>query len=274
MKETAMRCIPPTPWLLASVCCVVFLPVNGFTHALHPESIDRYAEITITPTQILLVYELILGLNPTERAVKRLDADNDGAITEQERDEFIQYSDTMYRKKQEIMLNGQLLPLTFEIGDVYSTYGHNGMRVIKIDLGYSCKFPDDIPRGANIPFSYTDNNLTKIPGWKQMKVLCRENCSFTGHVPYEDFTKFDYEIINTRGFVPATDSIQIEISLPTEFSPAGSHAIQLPEKIDIDAIKTPDPSIRILVTILGIIGISAFVGWILYVLFRPKSTSI
>ena len=57
---------------------------------LHPASIDRHADITLTPTKLVLVYEVVLGINATEKAARMLDPNNDGEITNEDREKFLQ----------------------------------------------------------------------------------------------------------------------------------------------------------------------------------------
>ncbi len=220
-----------------AVICICLLPAKVQSHALDPESIDRYAELTLTASRLVVVYEVILGLLPTERATNRLDADNDGEIIDPERTRFIQAIAGEYAEKQSIRLGEKELKLQFKLGDAYSTIGHNGINVIKIDIGYVSPFPADLTRGATIPFDYSDSNFKEISGWKQLKLLTRNDVRYEGHVPYADYKPFDYEIINTMGFYPSTDSLHVKVNVPVEVQEK-EPAINLPEKKEVKFIKT------------------------------------
>lgn len=206
----------------------------SYCHALHPESVDRYAEITLTPTQLVIMYEVVLGINPTERAVKQLDADNNGDISDDERDAFVKARAEQYARNQKIVLGEKRLNPQFKLGDAYGFVGHNGIDVIKIDIGYLCTIPEDTPKGRAISFSYTDDNFTKAPGWKQMKVKPLFGVKYDGHVPYADYKPFDYEIIVQSGYYPSTESINIEVTFPAAVNAAsdsvGKELLQLPER--------------------------------------------
>lgn len=217
---------------------VVFLGIStarAFPHAWHPESIDRYVELTLTPTQLVMVYEAILGLYPTERAAKKLDADQDGKITDAERDAFVRETAEEYAPKQTIRIGEWKLTPRFVTGDTYRTVGHNMMDVIKVDLGYVCPLPAGIPRGITLPFFYEDSQLIKVPGWKQMNFAPRNGVTFSGHIPYQEYKPFDYMIMETKGFIPATNFIELEVSLPAAPAGTGEIAVTLPSKSQYDA---------------------------------------
>ncbi|MFB3784863.1 MAG: hypothetical protein ACE15F_00695 [bacterium] len=213
--------------------------MSAFPHAWHPESIDRHAELTLTPTQLVLVYEAILGLYPTQRAAKQLDADTDGKITDAERDVFVRDSAEEYAAKQTIRIGEWKLTPRFVTGDTYRTLGHNMMDVIKIDLGYVCPLPAEIPRGVTLPFFYEDSRLTKVPGWKQMNFVSRDGVVFSGHIPYQEYKPFDYMIMETKGFIPATNNLELEVNLPAAPAGTGEIAVTLPPKNQYDAGTAP-----------------------------------
>lgn len=206
----------------------------SYSHALHPESVDRYAEITLTPTQLAILYEVVLGINPTERAVMQLDADNNGDISEDERDAFVKARAEQYARNQKVVLGDKRLNPQFKLGDAYGFVGHNGIDVIKIDIGYLCTIPEDTPKGDPIRFSYTDDNFTKAPGWKQMNVTPLYGVTYDGHVPYADYKPFDYEIIAQSGYYPSTESISIDVTLPASINSAtgsvGAELFKFPER--------------------------------------------
>jgi len=219
-------------WVLV---VLFFKPVSAHSHALHPESIDRYAELTLTSSRLVVIYEVMLGINPTERATKRLDANNDGQITDEERTVFLKAVAQEYANGQIVRLGNKTVSLLYQFGDVYSTIGHNGINVLRLDLAYVGPLPADIPRETTIPFSYTDNNFNKFPGWKQMQLLTRDGVRFEGHIPYTEYKPFDYEILNKTGFFPTTESFAVSVFLPKENSSQDA-PIRLPVKISLDDI--------------------------------------
>ncbi len=204
--------------------------LNVCSHALHPDSIDRYAHITLTPDNLVIIYELLLGKNPTALAVRMLDADKDGTITDQERDEYVNTAAQKYANNQTLVIGQTKLELQFVQGDAYESYGHNGMSVIKIDIAYKCSIPADIPRQATVPLNYKDDSLLVIPGWKQVGFSTQGGVKYSGHIPYKDVTKFDFPAMADKGYFPATESINIEINLPQSGVQKVAASIQMPEK--------------------------------------------
>lgn len=219
---------------ISLVICFIFWPSSTFSHALHPESIDRHAQFILTPSEIILIYEAILGVNPTERAAAAMDPDRDGVITDAERNAFVQRSAEQYGAAQRVRLGEHILQPRLHIGDAYSTFGHHGINVIKIDLGFRFPIPAEVPRGVTLPFEYRDEKLANIPGWKQVNLqACGVN--YSGHIPYREYEPFDYEIIDAVGFFPSTNSIRGELMIPTDAVTDALETVPLPERTVFDA---------------------------------------
>lgn len=204
-------------------------PFAAQPHALNPESIDRYVEATLTPTQIVLVYQVIFGLNSTEEASRKLDPNEDGVITDEERARYVNTEGQRYGGRQYLKVGDETLTLEFRMGDAYAHFGHNGMHVIKVDLGYVCPLPAELPRGSTVEFQLKDYDLETVPGWKQMQVITRPGARYEGHIPYREYKPFDYEILNEKGFAPGTDSIKGLVSFD-ETEADGAVTIILPER--------------------------------------------
>ena len=219
--------------------CLLVFGSPAFPHALDPESMDRYAEITLTPSHLVLIYQVFFGVNPTERITRVLDADNDGVITDAERTAVVDRLARVYATKQVLRINDQDLSLEFRMGDAYAALGHNAIQVIKVDLAYVARYPADIPRQVTCPFTYEDQNFIKIPGWKQIQVLTRDSAQFEGHIPYTEYKPFDFEIINTKGFVPSTDAISGNLFLPLA-QEVTNPDVALPVKQEIPRPETID----------------------------------
>lgn len=243
----------------------------AWPHALDPESIDRHAELSLTPNRLVLIYELLLGVSPTERAVRQLDADGNKNITGEERNAFVRKTAEEYGAWQIVEIGGRRLNLSFVEGDAYRTIGHNGINVLKIDLGFISELPADLPRETTLSFQYQDASLENKKGWKQIAFVSLNGVRFSGHLPYRDFGKFDYDIIEKKGFVPATDSIRIEISLPNATIAPVNPPWIMPEKneIDISAGKT---ELRLLFTLWRWIGGIAILTALVFGWYRWKQS--
>ncbi len=216
--------------------CMIKGCQRSHSHALDPESIDRYANLTMTQTHLMILYEVILGLKPTEKAAQQLDANDDGKISEEERDAFIQQRAKQYAENQTIQLGDFTLEPRFKVGDAYSFIGHNGINVIKIDLGYLCSLPDTLPIGEPLSFVYKDDNFPRV-GWKQVKFQTSSGVTFNGNIPYEDYEPFDYEKMVDLQY-PVTDRIELSVTFPesgsTSFSSGNASnevELQLPERV-------------------------------------------
>lgn len=247
---------------------ILLIPQTVFPHALHPESIDRCAELILTPSKLVLIYQVILGVNPTERASKRLDANNDGEITDLERNKFLKAFASEYAAKQTLQIDAQQMKLQYQLGDTYSTIGHNGINVLRVDIGYSTALPADLPRNETLPFSYSDKNLVDIPGWKQIRFTPRDGVRFEGHIPYEQYKPFDYEIINTKGFYPSTDNLNLTVNIPPPIADS-EMVVSLPERVNI--LQEETTSLWETIVLSGVLLFVIAVGIAVYLRFRQSA---
>lgn len=222
-------------WIRGTVLFFVLCStMNAASHALHPDSIDRHSLITLTPNTITLVYEVVLGINPTEKASLELDPNQDGVVTDAERDAFIRDRAQQYAELQTVQINDRRLDAEFIVGDAYASTGHHGIHVIKIDLGYRYAIPADLPRKATMPFAYIDHAHMDVPGWKQININPLDGFMYSGHVPYRDYAPFDYEIINTRGYYPSTDDLDGEVWIPDDVAANPRIGVSLPERRQLE----------------------------------------
>lgn len=204
--------------------------LKSYSHALHPDSMDRHAEITFAPSKMIVIYQAIGGINPTEHYTRRLDPDNDGTITDEERNSFIKNIAAEYAKNQKIHIGEYNLDLQFHSGDAYASVGHNGMNVIKVDIAYTAEYPAALTRNVTQSFMYEDNNFNTVPGWKQLNVSTRDGAIYSGFIPYQEFAPFDYEIIATKGFTPSSEKLKGEVSIPPAENSDSTEVI-MPEKV-------------------------------------------
>lgn len=218
-----------------SICLWIFLIGfcsihKSYSHALHPDSMDRHAGITFAPSKMIVIYQAIGGINPTEQYTRRLDPDNDGTITDEERHSFVKNMAAEYAKNQKIHIGEYDLDLQFHSGDAYASVGHNGMNVIKVDIAYTAGYPEVLIRNVTQSFTYEDNNFNTVPGWKQLNVSTRDGVVYSGYIPYQEFAPFDYEIIATKGFTPSSEKLSGEVSIPLAENSASTEVI-MPEKV-------------------------------------------
>lgn len=216
-------------------CFIFLLPILGivqysFSHALHPESMDRHAEITFASNKLIVIYQAICGINPTEQYTRRLDPDNDGTITDDERNSFVKHKAEEYAKKQAVKIGENDLVLQFHSGDAYASVGHNGMHVIKVDIAYLAEYPAGLIRNVTHSFTYEDHNFNTVPGWKQLNISTRDGAVYSGYIPYQEFAPFDYEIIATKGFTPSSEKLSGDVSIPPAENRT-STAVIMPEKV-------------------------------------------
>jgi len=242
--------------VLCLICRCVGISNVAHAHAMHPDSMDRHAEITFTPGKLILIYQAICGLNPTENYSRRLDPDNDGTITDEERFAFVKTIAETYAKNQVLKLEEKDLALQFHSGDAYASGGHNGMNVVKVDIAYTAAYPADMPRSVTQSFLYEDNNFKSVPGWKQMQVTTRDGVVYDGYVPYQEYQPFDYEIINTKGFTPSTEKISGNVNIPPIKNAVHLEitTVTLPEKtVPLEVMRQDD-----MIMLMLVYGLAAF----------------
>jgi len=195
---------------------VVFwmVPCVVLGHMLDPRSIDRYAEILLTPEGGRLYYVLVYGQNGTEFAREILQPNEQGLAAIERQQTYLAQRNGQYLPGQTIEVDSQPTALEYIGGLSGMTIGHGGAEVNRAVLIYQFRYPDSVRRDTSLPFRYEDTNFTRLFAWKQIRVLGLQGVQVHGHQPYKDLTPYDYTGLDAAGFLPSTRSVELEISVP------------------------------------------------------------
>ncbi len=212
---------------------LLILARSAAAHMLDPRSIDRYAEILLSPQAGRLYYVLVYGLNGTEYARQILYPNNQGIAPVDRQQTYLEYRNQQYSSGQTLTIDSQTVPLRYIGGVAGMVIGHGGMEANRAVLIYEFSYPESMARNVPVPFHYEDTNFARLFAWKQIRVLGLQGVQVRGHQPYEDLVPYDYTGLDLAGFLPSTRSVDLERVVPSEpvigASPAVSYAQSLME---------------------------------------------
>jgi hypothetical protein len=187
-----------------------------WSHALDPRSIDRYAEILLSPAGGRVYYVLVYGQNGSEFARDMLQPDPQGLAPLDRQQAYLAQRNDQYAAGQTLEINSQPVPLQYVGGASGMVIGHGGAEVNRAVLIYEFGYPADMVRDATVAFRYEDTNFVRLFAWKQIRVLGLQGVRIYGHTPYENLVPYDYTGLDLAGFLPSTRSIQLDILVPAQ----------------------------------------------------------
>lgn len=212
---------------------LVILGRCATAHMLDPRSIDRYAEILLSPEGGRLYYVLMYGLNGTEYARQILQPNDQGIAPVDRQQTYLAYRHQQYSAGQRLEIDSQKVSLQYIGGVAGMVIGHGGMETNRAVLIYGFDYPEGMTRDVPVPFYYEDTNFARLFAWKQIRVLGLQGVQVRGHQPYEDLVPYDYTRLDLAGFLPSTRSVSLEIVVPSQrvvgATPAVSYAQSLME---------------------------------------------
>ncbi len=195
---------------------LVLLPGVCPAHKLDPRSIDRYAEILLSPAGGRMYYVTVYGQIGTDDARKILEPDRHGRATPEKQKVLLAKRRDEYTDKQTLQIQGERVDLTYRGGVSGMTIGHGGMEANRTVLIYDFVYPAGMPRDATVSFHYEDRNFTRLYAWKQIRVLGLQGVRVSGHQPFDDLDPYDYQMLDTTGIMPTTRSVTLEIYVPSQ----------------------------------------------------------
>jgi len=249
LERTEMR-------LYGALLLLIVLPCECWAHKLDPRSIDRYAEILLSPDGGRLYYVTVYGQIGTDDARRVLEPDRDGLADSENQAIYLAQRRDEYTDKQTLRIDGEDVDLEFSGGVSGMILGHGGMEANRAVLIYDFKYPAGMPRDATVSFHYEDRNFTRLYAWKQIRVLGLQGVRVPGHQPYGDMIPYDYRRLDMEGIMPTTRSVSLDIYVPSKPThnspPVDSYAEALMEV----GWSRPDPPAAVFLTRVLMLGIT------------------
>jgi hypothetical protein len=260
-----MRLVWVLIFLIAS--CTVW------SHALDPRSIDRYAEIILSPERGRVYYVLVYGQNGSEFARDMLQPDPLGLAPIDRQQAYLAQRNDQYAPGQTLEINSQPVPLQYVGGASGMVIGHGGAEVNRAVLIYEFGYPADMVRDATVPCRYEDTNFVRLFAWKQIRVLGLQGVQVDGHIPYENLIPYDYTNLDLAGFLPSTRSVQLDIFVPAQPVDGATPAVSYVDALMKFGWPPPPPIETQLLKKVIVVGISItlLVGGIAVVVSRRRA---
>jgi nickel/cobalt transporter (NicO) family protein len=138
-------------------------------HPLGNFSVNRYSRIEPGPERLQIHYVVNMAEVPALQERGRIDADRDGAISDQERDRYVQAMAAELPDRLHLTLNGQAAELQIVSADLSFPEGDGGMFTHRLTLVLQTPLPP-IEAGEVWQATYRDDTYSERLGWQEIVV--------------------------------------------------------------------------------------------------------
>jgi hypothetical protein len=148
-------------------------------HPLGPFTISHYSRLHISREAIQLRYVLDLAEVATIEELPSIDTDRDQAVSDAEKETYLERKMSELAGRLSIQLNGQELAWEVVSGDLIRTFDDaqpvpaKAWSTLRIICDFETRLPRDLA-GENTVM-YQDRNLPQRPGWKEVIVNADED---------------------------------------------------------------------------------------------------
>jgi nickel/cobalt exporter len=151
-------------FLLLAITTFAFLGGSPAAHA-HPIgnfTINLYSGIRVLPGRVHIDYVLEMAEISTQEQKAGMDLDEDGEITEAEREGFADRTSTSILTNLAATANGQAVELRLVDSTMRFRTGQGGLDLLYMQATFEGELPD------SGEVRYTDANFTTRPGWREI----------------------------------------------------------------------------------------------------------
>ncbi len=157
-----VRALPLGAALLAVV------PATASAHPLGNFSINHYAAVIVSPTEVVVDLVVDTAEIPTVAAVAELDADGSGAVEPAELEAARIHACGARANDVAVVLDGQRVPLDLERATLELLPGAEGLPTLRTECLLSG--PVDVPLDAPVTLAVTDAGDSDRLGWHEIVV--------------------------------------------------------------------------------------------------------
>jgi nickel/cobalt transporter (NicO) family protein len=153
-------------FLVLAITTFAFLGGSPAAHA-HPIgnfTINLYSGIRVLPGRVHIDYVLEMAEISTQEQKAGMDLDEDGEITEDEREGFADRTSTQIQTNLAVIANGQSVELRLVDSTLRFRTGQGGLDLLYMQATFEGELPD------SGEVRYTDANFTTRPGWREIAV--------------------------------------------------------------------------------------------------------
>ena len=161
--------------LMASVAIGLILHGGGraSAHPIGNFTVNLYSGIEVSPDHIHIAYVLEMAEISTQEQKAGMDLDEDGVITEAEREGFAERTSAQILTNLHAVANGQPVDLSLTDSTMRFRPGQGGL-----DLLYmQASFDGTLPASGRV--EYRDDNFDTRPGWREITVRAEAGVAVT-----------------------------------------------------------------------------------------------
>ena len=154
--------------LLALLTTVLALatPAMVFAHPLGNFTINRYSRLELGPDQIRVRYVIDMAEIPTFQEKAKIDLNHDDALSDAEKDQYLQHQVADLQSNLHLTVNGDAIPLQPQDAQLDFLPGQGGLQTTRIALWFIARTTVSNLSQAD----YRDDNFAGRLGWQEIVV--------------------------------------------------------------------------------------------------------
>ena len=121
---------------LLAVVLALAAPTVAFAHPLGNFTINRYSRLELGPDQIRVRYVIDMAEIPTFQEKTKMDLNHDDAISDTEKDRYLQDQIAVLQRNLHLMVNGEAIVLQPQDAQLDFLPGQGGLQTTRIALWF------------------------------------------------------------------------------------------------------------------------------------------
>ncbi len=174
-------CLLSLAWLLMARM-VIAHPMGNF-------SINHYTRLIAQADRIEGHFVLDMAEIPTVTEMSRLDANQDGVVSDAERAAYLRQMSVQLSGQLTLTINQQPVPLKVTPRDAILLPGAGGLKTLRVTLDFTADSPASSPPKIPLAVTYKDSNYPVRTGWKEIVVTGDLSTLRDSSVPATDQSK-------------------------------------------------------------------------------------
>jgi ABC-type nickel/cobalt efflux system permease component RcnA len=158
---------------LVAIGMVLHGPSRAGAHPIGNFTINLYSGIEVSPDHMHIAYVLEMAEISTQEQKTGMDLDEDGVITEAEREGFAERTSAQILTNLHAVANGQPVELILSDSTMRFRTGQGGLDLLYLQAS----FDGALPESGRV--EYRDDNFDTRPGWREITVRAEAGVAIT-----------------------------------------------------------------------------------------------
>ena len=160
----------------------------AFAHPMGNFSINHYTRLEVRPGGLQGRFVLDVAEIPTVTEMSRLDANQDGVVSELEKVAYLRAMSSQLSRELTVTVNEQPAALKLIQQDVALSPGAGGLQTLRLTLDFTALLPFP-PPNSPLHITYKDANYPLRTGWKEIILIGETAVVRDSSVPATDLSK-------------------------------------------------------------------------------------